>query len=166
MKFSIARIPSNVTLCQRLRLQRSARVNDLTVGLEIPTNSFRTKLATGKISTPLCFFCKCTPNYLYIDLKRSLSHLTSGQYKFDLRTMSKTSKLCHDVYHSTRFDGMGSIGKCPGPSTLGRRCGGVASWRVGNSTIDRPKKIRFHTATFLRAGAVAPACIFENNGEK
>ena len=105
MKFSIARLPSNLTLDQRLRLQRSAKVNDLIVGLEISTNDFRTKIATGRMFTPLCFFCKCTPNYVYICLKRSLSNLTSGQCKFDLRSMSNTSKPCQDVYHSTRLDG-------------------------------------------------------------
>ena len=105
MKFSIAELPSNLTYGQRLRLQRSAKVNDLIVGLEIPTNHFRTKIATGKMSTPVCFFCKYTPNYVYIDLKRSLSNLTAGQCKFDLRSMSRTSKLCQDVYHSTRLDG-------------------------------------------------------------
>ena len=47
MKFSIVRICSNLTLGQRLRLQRSAKINDLIVGLEIPTNDFQTKLATG-----------------------------------------------------------------------------------------------------------------------
>ena len=55
--------------------------------------------------TPLCFFCKGTQNYVYIDLKGSLSNLTLGQCKFDLRSMSKTSKLCEVVYHLTRLDG-------------------------------------------------------------
>ena len=105
MKFSIAKLPSNLTLGQRLRLQRLAKINDLMVGSEIPANNFRTKIATGKMFTPLCFFCKCTPNYVYIDLKRSLSNVTSGQCKSDLRSMSKTSKLCQDLYHSTRLDG-------------------------------------------------------------
>ena len=49
MKFSITGLPSNLTLGQRLRLQRSANVNDPIVGLEIPTNNFRTKIATGKM---------------------------------------------------------------------------------------------------------------------
>ena len=106
MKFSIVKLPSNLTLGQRLRLQRTAKVNDLNVGLEIPINNFRTKIATGKMFTPLCFFCKCTPNYVYIDLKMPLSNLTSGQCKFDLRSISKTSKLCQDAYHSTRLDGI------------------------------------------------------------
>ena len=105
MKLSIARLPSNLTFCQRLRLQRSAKVNELIVGLEIPANTFRRKMVKGKMFTPLCFFCKCTPNYVYIDLKRSLSKLTSCQCKFDLMSMSKTSKLYQDVYHSTRLDG-------------------------------------------------------------
>ena len=105
MKFSIAEIPSNLTSGQRLRLQRSANFNDLIVGLEIPSNNVQTKIAEGNMFTPLCFFNKCTPNYADIDLKRSLSNLISGQCKFDLRSMSKTSKLCQDVYHSTRFDG-------------------------------------------------------------
>ena len=65
MKFSTATLSSNLTLGQRLSLQRSAKVNDLIVGLEIPTNNFRTKIATGKMSTPLCFFCKCTPTYVH-----------------------------------------------------------------------------------------------------
>ena len=102
---SIAKLSSNLTFGQRLRLQSSAKVNDLIVGLEIPTNNFGTKIATGKVFTPLCFFCKCTQNYARIDLKRSLSNLTSGQCKFDLRSMPKTSKLCQDVYYSTRLDG-------------------------------------------------------------
>ena len=105
MKFSITELPSNLALGQRLRLQRSPKVNDFIVGLEIPTNNFRTKIATGKMSTPLCFFCKCTPNYFYIHLKSSLSNLISGQCIFDLRSMSKTSKLCQDAYHSNRLDG-------------------------------------------------------------
>ena len=105
MKLSIARLPSNLDLGQRLRFQRSAKVNDLIVVLEIPANNFGTKIARGKMFTPLCFFCKCIPNYVYIDLKRSLSKLTSGQCKFDLRSMSKTSKLCQFAYHSTRHDG-------------------------------------------------------------
>ena len=84
MKFSIDKVPSNLTLGQRLRLQRSAKFNELIVGLEIPTNNVRTKIATGKMFTPLCFFCKCTPNCVYIDLKRSLSNPTLGQCKFDL----------------------------------------------------------------------------------
>ena len=70
MKFSIAELPSNLTSGQWLRLQRSAKVNDLVVGLEIQTNNCRTKIATGKMFNPLCFFCKCTPNYVYIVLKR------------------------------------------------------------------------------------------------
>ena len=32
-------------------------------------------------------------------------NLTLGQCKFDLRSMSKTSKLCQVVYHSTRLAG-------------------------------------------------------------
>ena len=55
MKFSIAKLPSNLTLRQRLRLQRSAKVNDIIAGLEIPTN-FRTKIAKGKMFIPVCFF--------------------------------------------------------------------------------------------------------------
>ena len=54
---------------------------------------------------PLCFFRKGSPNYVYIDLKRSPSNLTLGQCKFGLRSMLKTSKLCQVVYHSTRLDG-------------------------------------------------------------
>ena len=101
MKFPIAKLPSNLNLGQWwLRLQRSANVNDLVVGLEILTNNLRSKIPTGKMFTPLCFFCKGTPDNVYIDLKRSLSDLTSGQCKFDLRSMSKKSKLSQDVYHS------------------------------------------------------------------
>ena len=110
MKSSIAKLHSNLTLGQRLRLQKSAKVNDLIVGLVIPTNNFRTKIATGKMLTPLCFSCKCTPKYTYIDLKRPLLNLTLGQCKFDLRSMSKTSKLCQHVYHSTRLDGARVLG--------------------------------------------------------
>ena len=44
--------------------------------------------------TPLCFFCQGTPNYVYSDLKSSLSNLTLGTGNFDLRSMSKASKLC------------------------------------------------------------------------
>ena len=62
-------------------------------------------IATGKLFISLRFFRKGTPNYVYIDLKRSPSNLTLGQCKFDLRSMSKTSKLCQVVYHSTRLDG-------------------------------------------------------------
>ena len=107
MKFSFVKLPSNLTLVLRLRFQRSVNVIDLIVGLEIPTNNFGMKIATGKMSTPLCFFCKCTPNCVYIELKRSLSKLTSnsGQCKFDLGSMSKMSKLCQDAYHLTRIDG-------------------------------------------------------------
>ena len=104
MKFPTAELLSNLTLDQGLRLQRPAKINDFMISLEIPTNNFRTKIATGKMFTLLCFFCKCTPNYTYIDLKRSLSNLISGKCKFDLRSMSKTSKLCQNVYHSTHFD--------------------------------------------------------------
>ena len=56
MKLSIAKLPWNVTVGQRLRLQRSAKVNDFVVGLEISTDNFRKKIATGKIFTPLYFF--------------------------------------------------------------------------------------------------------------
>ena len=94
MKLSIDKLSSKLTLGQRLRLQRSAKVNGLIVGLEIPTNNFRTKvnensyneksynltkIATGKIFTPLCFFCKGTPNHVCIDLKKVT-------FKFDLRS--------------------------------------------------------------------------------
>ena len=75
------------------------------VGLETPNNNFRTNIYAGKMFTQLCFFCKCTPNCVYTDLKRSLSNLTLDQCKFDLRSMSKNSKLCQDVNHSTRLDG-------------------------------------------------------------
>ena len=68
--------------------------NHFSVCLEIPANNFRTNLATRKMFTPLCFFCQGTPNYVYIDLKRSLSNLTLAQGKFGLRSMSKMSKLC------------------------------------------------------------------------
>ena len=80
-----------------LRLQRSEKVNDLIVGLGIPTNNFRTKIATGNMSTPLCFLFKCTPNYVYINRKRPLSNLTQGQYKFDLRSSQRRRncvKMC------------------------------------------------------------------------
>ena len=104
LKFSIAVCLSDLTYGQRFGLQRSAKVKDFSVGLKVPANNFRTNLATGKILTPLCFFCRGTPNYAHIDLKMSPSNLTSGQDKFDLRSMSKTLKLCQDVYHSTHFD--------------------------------------------------------------
>ena len=90
----------NLTWGQRLRLQRSAKVNNLIVGLEIPTSNFRTNIDTGNVFIPLCFFRKSTPNYVYIDLKRSLSDSALGQCKFDLKSMPKTSKLCQDVYLS------------------------------------------------------------------
>ena len=70
----------------------------------IPADNFRTNIATGKIFTSLCFFRQGTPNYVYIYLKSSLSNLTLGPCKFDFRSMSKTSKLCQVVYHSTRLD--------------------------------------------------------------
>ena len=66
---------------------------------------YRPNEHTGKLFTSLRFFRKVTPNYLYIALKRSPSFLTLGQCKFDIRSMSKTSKLCQIVYHSTRLYG-------------------------------------------------------------
>ena len=100
-------VPPNVKLVVQ---PLSAEVKDYSVGLKVPANNFRTNLVTGKMFTPLCFFCQGTPNYVNIDPKTSLSNLslpnfTLGQGKFDLRPMSKTSKLCQDAYHSTRFDG-------------------------------------------------------------
>ena len=94
MKFSIAEALSALTYGQRFRLQRSPKVKDFILGLEISADSFRTNIATGKLFTSLRFFRKGTPNNVYNDLKRSLSILTIGQCKFDLRSMSKTSKLC------------------------------------------------------------------------
>ena len=52
---------SDLTEGQRLRLQRSPKVKDRKVGLEIPAKNFRTNIATGKMFTPLCFFGKGTP---------------------------------------------------------------------------------------------------------
>ena len=75
-----------------------ARVKGFVVGLEIPANNFRTNIARGKMFTPLCFSCKITPNYVYVDLKRSPSDVTVGQCKSDLGSMSKTSKLCQVLY--------------------------------------------------------------------
>ena len=49
--------------------------------------------------------CKITLNYVNIDRKRSLSKLALGQNKFDLRSMSNTSKLRQVVHDSTRLDG-------------------------------------------------------------
>ena len=82
-------------------------VKDFIAGFVIPTNNFLTNIATGKMFTPLCFFCKGAPNYVYIYLRRSISNLTLGQCKFDLKSMSKTSKLCQFIYHWTRLDGTG-----------------------------------------------------------
>ena len=55
---------------------KAPKVKDFILGLEIRANSFRTNIATGKIFPPLCFFCKGTPNYVRIDLKKSHSNLT------------------------------------------------------------------------------------------
>ena len=88
-----------------MRRQRSpSKVKDFILCLDISADTFRTKIATGNMFTSLCFFRQGTPNYVYIDLKRSPSILTLGQCKFDLRSMSKTSKLCQVVYHSTCLD--------------------------------------------------------------
>ena len=54
--------------------------------------------------TSLRFFFKGIPKYVYIDLKRSPLNLTLGKCKFNLRSMSKTSKPCQVVYYSTRID--------------------------------------------------------------
>ena len=43
--------------------------------------------------TPLCLFLKDAQNHVHVDLKRSSSNLKLGQCKFDLRSMSKMSKL-------------------------------------------------------------------------
>ena len=50
------------------------------------------------------FFCKGTPHCVCIVLKRSPSNLTLVQCKFDIRSMSKKSKLRQVVYHSTSLD--------------------------------------------------------------
>ena len=80
-------------------------VKDFILGLGISADNFWTKIATGKLFTSSRFFREGTPNYVYFDFKRLLSDLTLSQCKFDLRSMSKTSKLCQVVYHSTRLDG-------------------------------------------------------------
>ena len=105
MKFSIATFLSDLTSVQRLRLHRSPNVKDCILGLKVPANNFRTIIATGTMFTPSSFFRKGAPNHVYIDLTRPPSNLTLGQCKFDLRSMSKMSKLCHVAYHSTRLDG-------------------------------------------------------------
>ena len=84
----------------------SPKFKDFILGLEISADNFRTIKATGKLFSSLRLFRNDTPNYVYNELKRSPSNLTLGQCKFDLRLMSKTSKLCQVVYHSTRLDGI------------------------------------------------------------
>ena len=79
LKFSIAEALSALTYGQRFRLQRSPKVKDFILGLEISADNFRTNIDTGKLFTSLRFFRKGTPNYVYIDLKRSPSNLTLGQ---------------------------------------------------------------------------------------
>ena len=69
--------------------------------MEISASNFRTNIATEKSFTPLCFSRKGAPNYVYVDLKMSPLNLTLDQCKFDLRSMSKTSKLCQVVYPKT-----------------------------------------------------------------
>ena len=56
MQFFIAEFFSKLTLGERLKLQRWAKVNDLIVGLEISTNNFWTNIATGMMLTPLFSF--------------------------------------------------------------------------------------------------------------
>ena len=68
-------------------------------------NNFQTSIAIGRMFIPLCFFRKGAPNDVFIYLKRSPSNLTLGQCKFDLRSMSMTSKLRQIAYNSTRLDG-------------------------------------------------------------
>ena len=72
MKFSFAKFFLKFDLRSTVKASEVIEVNDLIVCLELPTNSFRTKIDTGKMFTPLCFFCKFTTNYVYIDLKGSL----------------------------------------------------------------------------------------------
>ena len=74
---------------QQFRLQRSPKVRDLILGLEISADSFRTNIDTGKLFTSFRFFRKRTPKYVYIDLKRSPSNLTLGQCKVELMSMSR-----------------------------------------------------------------------------
>ena len=105
MKFPIAIILSELTQGQRFRLQGSPKVKDFILGFEISADNFRTNIDTRKLFTSLIFFRRGTPNYVYIDLTRSRSNLTLGKCKLDLRSMSKTSKLCQVVYNLTRLDG-------------------------------------------------------------
>ena len=88
-----------------LRSTVQAKVKDLVLGLGIFADSFRTNIAIVKLFTSLCFSRRGTPNYVYMDFKRSPSNLTLGQCKFDLMSTSRTSKLYQVAYHSTRLDG-------------------------------------------------------------
>ena len=88
-----------------LRSTVQAKVKDLVLGLGIFADSFRTNIAIVKLFTSLCFSRRGTPNYVYMDFKRSPSNLTLGQCKFDLMSTSRTSKLYQVAYHLTRLDG-------------------------------------------------------------
>ena len=59
----------------------------------MPANNFQANIAAGKMFTPLCFFCYGTPKYVYIDLKRSISNLTSGQGKGQCQRRRNCVKL-------------------------------------------------------------------------
>ena len=58
--------------------------------LDISANNFQTNMATGKMLTPMCFFRKGTPKFVYIDIKRSPPNFSKfsqfSQYKFNLRS--------------------------------------------------------------------------------
>ena len=43
--------------------------------------------------TLLCLFCKDTPNYVNIDVKRTPSDLALGQWKMDLKSMDIWLKM-------------------------------------------------------------------------
>ena len=100
-------IRKKISWCGQNDPPTRAKVKDFILGLEISADirRFRSNIDTGRLFISLRFFSKGTPNYVYIDLQRSPSKLTSCQCQVDLRSMSKASKLCQVVYHSTRIHG-------------------------------------------------------------